>query len=315
MPAALDRQVLQAAATWYVQLNAAPPSEREQQAWRTWLEENAAHAQAWARVEKLQRQLGALPQEVALPTLAGVRARRRAVLKTLGLLLAASATGWGALELDPLPARIAQYRTAKGERRHLQLVDGSQLDLNTHSAVDVHYSARVRQVQLHRGEILIQTAADPSGRPFVVHTPEGSVQALGTRFVVRSEAGHTQVQVLQHAVQVRPLQDTHQVLRLEAGQQAGFDRHQLGTTSPLPAGSDAWAQGMLMAIDWRLGDLLEEIARYRPGVLQCSPAVAGLRLSGAFRLDDSDTLLQNLNSSLPVRVRYLTRYWVRVEAS
>jgi transmembrane sensor len=315
MPAALDRQVLEAAATWYVQLNATPPSDSERQAWRAWLEESAAHAQAWARVEKLQRQLGVLPHAVALPTLAGVRARRRAVLKTLGLLLAAGATGWGALELEPLAARMAQYRTAKGQRRHLQLADGSQLDLNTDSAVDLRYSERVREIQLHHGEVLIQTAADPAGRPFIVHTSEGSVRALGTRFAVRSESGHTQVQVLEHAVELRPLQETNRVLRLESGQQAGFDRHQLDAPSALPAGSDAWAQGMLMAVDWRLDDLLKEIARYRSGVLQCSPAVANLRLSGAFRLDDSDTLLENLGTSLPVRVRYLTRYWVRVEAA
>ncbi len=310
MAAALDRQVLKAAATWYVQLSAAPPSEQERQAWRAWLAENAAHTQAWARVEKLQRQLGALPQDVALPTLAGARAKRRAVVKVLGVLLAAGATGWGALALEPLPARLAQYRTAKGQRRHVALADGSQVDLDTHSAVDVDYSAHLRQVHLHHGQILIQTAADPAGRPFVVHTRHGSVRALGTRFCVRSEAGHTQVQVLEHAVELRPRHAPHQVLRLDAGQQGSFD---LAPPSALPAGSDAWARGMLMAVDWRLGELLSEIARYRPGVLQCSDAVAGLRLSGAFRLDDSDTLLENLATSLPVRVRFLTRYWVRVE--
>lgn len=313
-PAAPDRKVLEAAATWYVQLTASRPSEQERQAWRAWLEASATHAQAWARVEKLQTQLGALPPAVSLSTLAGVRARRRAVAKTLGLLLVAGAAGWGALEREPLQARMAQQRTAMGERRHLRLADGSHLDLNTASAVDVHYSANLREVHLHQGEILIETAADPSGRPFIVHTPQGSVRALGTRFVVRSDAERSRVQVLQHAVELRPLDASTSVLRLEAGQQAAFDRQHLQAPSALPSGAGAWTSGMLMAVDWRLADLLEEIARYRPGVVQCSAAVAGLRLSGAFRLDDSDTVLENLGTSLPVRVRYLTRYWVRVEA-
>lgn len=317
MAAALDRKVLEAAATWYVQLHAAAPAERERetQAWHAWLNENSAHSQAWARVEKLQRQLGVLPQELALPTLAGVRARRRTLVKLLGLLLTAGAAGWGALMLEPLPVRLAQYRTVKGERRHLQLTDGSQLELNTHSAVDIDFNVNVRQIRLHYGEILIQTASDSAHRPFIVHTVEGSVRALGTRFAVRSEADHTQVQVLEHAVELRPSQDNGRVLRLEAGQQAGFDRHHLGTPTALPAGVDAWTQGMLMAIDWRLGDLLDEVARYRVGVVQCSPAVADLRLSGTFRLDDSNTFLENLAASLPVRVRFLSRYWVRVEAA
>ncbi|MCU1728137.1 FecR domain-containing protein [Pseudomonas sp. 7P_10.2_Bac1] len=314
MTGTLDAQVLKAAATWYVQLTACPPSAHQQQAWQAWLAQSSAHAQAWARVEKLQQQLGSLPTDVALPTLVGVRARRRAVLKTLVLLLAAGGTGWGTLELEPVQARMAQHRTATGQRKHWQLADGSQLDLNTDSAVDVHYNDSVRALHLIRGEILIQTAADSLGRPFIVHTPQGSVRALGTRFSVRSEAGSTEVHVMEHAVELRPLADTSRVLRLESGQQAHFDRQRVSAPSALPAGADAWTRGMLMVVDGRLADVLDEIGRYRTGILHYSPAVANVRVSGAFRLDDSDTLLQNLSRSLPIRVRYLTRYWVRVEA-
>ena len=313
MAASLDRKTLEAAATWYVQLNAAPPSEAERQAWRDWLGESAANAQAWARVEKLQRQLGALPQEVALPTFAGVRARRRAVLKTLGILLAVGATGWTAGELAPTSAWLAQHRTAKGQRRRLRLEDGSRLDLNTDSAVDVAYDDTLRRVYLRRGEIFIETAVDPAGRPFVVHTEEGSVRALGTRFSVCSEAGRSEVRVMQHAVELRPVQQPSSVLRVEAGQQADFDGQRLGSPRELVAGSGAWTEGMLTVIEWRLADFLAELERYRPGYVRCAETVADLRLSGAFRLDDTDLILENLGASLPIRVRYLTRYWVRVE--
>jgi transmembrane sensor len=71
---------------------------------------------------------------------------------------------------------------------------------------------------------------------------------------------------------------------------------------------------MLVAIDWRLGDFITELARYRPGHLSCAPEVAELRVSGAFTVDDSDAVLANLTASLPVRVRSFSRYWVRVEA-
>lgn len=313
MAGTLDRKTLEAAATWYVQLNATPPSEAERLAWRNWLGESVANAQAWARVEKLQRQLGALPQDVALPTLAGVRARRRAVLKTLGILLAVGAAGWTAGELAPTEAWLAEHRTAKGQRRRLRLEDGSQLELNTDTAVDIAYDDSLRRVYLRRGEILIETAADPAGRPFVVHTREGSVRALGTRFSVRSENGRSEVGVMQHAVELRPLLQPAAVLRLDAGQQADFDSHSFTSPTALTAGSDAWTQGMLTVIEWRLADFLAELGRYRPGYVRCSDAVADLRLSGAFRLDDTDLVLENLGASLPIRVRYLTRYWVQVE--
>jgi transmembrane sensor len=38
-----------------------------------------------------------------------------------------------------------------------------------------------------------------------------------------------------------------------------------------------------------------------------------LRISGAFHLGNTDTVLDNLTSTLPVRIRRFSRYWVSVE--
>lgn len=311
----LERKVLEAAATWYVQLHGSTPNAAERQAWQSWHDQDSRHAKAWARVEKLQSQLGALPQEVALPALAGVRARRRAVNTLLGLLLASGATGWGLQLIEPWPSRLASVRTGKGERRELLLADGGRVFINTHTALAVNYSASLRELRLYQGEILVETAADPTRRPFIVHTAHGSVQALGTRFSVRAEASHSEVRVTQHAVQIRPADQPQHDLHLEAGQQALFDPVHVSPPSLLPANSDAWLRGMLMVVDWHLGALLEELARYRPGVLRCSTEVAGLRVSGGFSLDNTDTILENLAASLPIKVHYLTRYWVFIEAA
>jgi len=45
----------------------------------------------------------------------------------------------------------------------------------------------------------------------------------------------------------------------------------------------------------------------------CATLVQGLSISGTVRIDDTDTLLENLSQALPVRVRYLTRYWASIE--
>lgn len=306
----MDRQTLEAAATWYVQLNATPPSEAECQAHRDWLAQHPGHRQAWARVERLQQQLGGLPVDVALPALDGVRARRRVVLKTLGLLLASGAAGWTAFDLTPIQA---DQRTATGERRQLQLSDGSVLDLNTATAVDIRFDASLRQLRLHRGEILVRTATDPAGRPFVVHTAHGSVRALGTCFSVRCEGDSSHVAVLEHAVEVRAARQANRAIRIGAHQQVDIAALAVGTPGALPPGAGAWARGMLTVVDWRLDTFLAELGRYRPGYLSCADAVAGLRLSGAFRIDDTDIILENLGASLPIRVRYLSRYWARIE--
>lgn len=309
----MDRQTLEAAATWYVQLNATPPSEAERMAHHEWLAQHPGHRQAWARVERLQQQLGGLPADVALPALDGVRARRRVVLKTLGLLLASGAAGWASFDLTRTQDWLADQRTATGERRHLQLSDGSVLDLNTATAVDIRFDAGLRQLQLHRGEILVRTAADPAGRPFVVHTAQGSVRALGTCFSVRCEGDRTRVAVLEDEVEVRAARQPGRAVHIGANQRVDVEAAAVGRPSALQPGEGAWAQGMLTVIDWRLDAVVAELRRYRPGYLSCADAVAELRLSGAFRIDDTDTILENLGASLPIRVRYLSRYWARIE--
>ncbi len=42
--------------------------------------------------------------------------------------------------------------------------------------------------------------------------------------------------------------------------------------------------------------------------------MAGLRITGAFQLHDTDAVLQNVAHLLPVQVLYRTRYWVTLTA-
>ncbi|MCY1460045.1 Protein FecR [compost metagenome] len=63
----------------------------------------------------------------------------------------------------------------------------------------------------------------------------------------------------------------------------------------------------------RLADFLAEVARYRHGHLGCAAEIADLRLSGVFRLDDTDKLIDLLPQTLPVRVQRRTDWWVTVE--
>ncbi|TBV11889.1 FecR domain-containing protein [Stutzerimonas kirkiae] len=309
----LERKTLEAAATWFVQFNAGAVDDAERSAWQEWLQRDPAHARAWARVEKLQRQFGSLPGEVALPTLAGVQARRRAVLKFVALLLTGTAGALSFRELAPYESWLAEQRTGTGQRRRLRLEDGSQLDINTASAVDIHFDSQWRRLRLLQGEILVTTASDVGQRPFIVDTPQGRIRAHGTCFGVRCEGGQTRVGVLQSAVSVQPLRHPGPPLRLEAGQSVDFSDVLIGSPRSLVEGGEAWTRGMLSVVEWRLDDFIRELSRYRPGYLGCDPSVAGLRLSGAFAIDRTDTVLENLALSLPVRVRFLTRYWARVE--
>jgi len=75
----------------------------------------------------------------------------------------------------------------------------------------------------------------------------------------------------------------------------------------------AWTEGLLVTRDIRLVDFLAQVSRYRHGYLGCSDDIADLRLSGVFRLEDPEQLLLVLPRTLPVKLRQVTRWWVRVE--
>ncbi len=65
----------------------------------------------------------------------------------------------------------------------------------------------------------------------------------------------------------------------------------------------AWADGLIVTRNMRLADFLDEVGRYRRGYLGCAADIADLRLSGVFRLEDTDKLLALLPRTLPVQVR------------
>lgn len=312
-PQTLDYATLEAAARWYVDLRCAAPDEALHEAHRRWLAHDPRHVLAWERMGRLQSTFDQAPAGLARPALNGARAKRREVLKLLSLLLAGGCVSTLAWRTTPLPTLIADQRTATGERRRLRLDDGSQLQLNTATALNIRYSASLRELQLLSGEILIETARDALARPFVVHTAQGSVRALGTRFIVRSEGGTSSVSVQQHAVEVRPADLSGAVLRVEAGQQLSFADDHLGTLQPAAPYADAWTRDMLLVSDRSLGEFIAELQRYRPGHLGCDPAVAALRISGAFQLGDLDAVLDNLTTTLPVRISRFSRYWTQVE--
>ncbi|KCB30966.1 fec operon regulator FecR domain protein [Bordetella hinzii L60] len=61
-----------------------------------------------------------------------------------------------------------------------------------------------------------------------------------------------------------------------------------------------------------LADFLDELSRYRPGVLRWDEALDGLRVSGVFSLRDTDAALRALADALPLRVARYTRWWTVV---
>ncbi|MBW9334791.1 DUF4880 domain-containing protein [Herbaspirillum sp. RU 5E] len=308
--------VVMAAIDWMVRLQSGSATDHDHEACRRWRAEQPQHELAWQRLQSLSERVGSLPRALAHGSIGAspTRARnnRRFAIKTLCVLtgtglLAASAARW-----SPWQAWMAGYSTRTGERRRVTLADGTVLQLNSGTAVDVSLDGQQRLVRLHRGEVLITTGHEervPS-RPFLVQTRLGQARALGTRFRLRDAEEGMRLAVYEGAVEFRS-QNENTPIRVDAGREGLFDAQGLvGRLSAANEEAIAWTEGVIVADRMPLGQLVAELDRYLPGKLRCDPAVADLTISGVFPLDQPARILAAIARTLPVRVDSFTEYWI-----
>jgi len=246
--------------------------------------------------------------------------------------------GWRQAALPPwLTAFTADHRTATGEIREIALPDEGRVWLDTATAIDVDYDIGLRRLALLRGEILVATRTDAAQRPFVVDTRHGRLQALGTRFTVEVLPTDTRVTVLQGLVGIRPgiAYDVTSLAGqaglagtgandasasaagfaaiLHAGQQARFDTRGILALERVDSVGPGWPGGSFQARDLTLADLVTELGRYYPGHIGVADEVAPLRVFGSFPLNDIPRSLGTLEAAVPVRIRRIMPWWIRVE--
>ncbi|KGD94154.1 Fe2+-dicitrate sensor, membrane component [Achromobacter sp. RTa] len=311
---AVDRSVAREAARWLLRLSSGRATEADRRACDQWRASKTEHEHAWQRAQRVNERFGLIPPALGMATLNRPALKsRRAALKTLAALVAAGPAAWAAWRADPLDWS-ADYRSAAGERRDVALADGSTLHMNTGSAVDVMFSATTRMLRLRSGEIAVHAVPDTAAhpRPFVVRTRLGDIEAQASRFCVRQDGASCRVSVQEGRVRISSMASPGNALGLSAGEQGSLT--QAGVSPPSPADPHAsdWLRGVLYASRMRLDAFAAELDRYRPGILRCDPAVAHLRISGAFQLRDTDAVLAALPATLPVQVRYRTPYWVTI---
>lgn len=111
------------------------------------------------------------------------------------LLMVVGVAGW-------LYLQRGVYSTGIGEQRTVTLVDGSVVELNARSRIEVHYTDRSRSVDLLEGQALFRVAKDP-GKPFIVESDRTQVRAVGTQFDVYRKNAGTLVTVVEGRVAVR----------------------------------------------------------------------------------------------------------------
>ncbi|KAF2407168.1 FecR family protein [Pseudomonas antarctica] len=299
----MSREVARAAAQWLALLESGAATECDHAALQHWRDSHPQHEQTWQRAQTLRQRFSDLPHALAMASLDRPQPGRRAILKRALGVAALVPTAWLVSRQLPIEAWRADLHTATGERRRVPLADGSSIQLNTATAVDVDLAQR--RITLVDGELAVNVQGLAS---MTVKTRYGEVHVSQAQVCVRQLTAGCVVSVIKGTVPVRDVRG--QLATLRAGQQARLRPAGLGAWVPYDVLQLGWRDGVLTAQDQALGDFLRELERYRPGVLRWDPSLETLRVTGSFRLDDTDRILTLLSQTLGFEVRARTRYWV-----
>lgn len=257
-------------------------------------------AQAPSTDEVLDQHRDALKERFPLPDPQALQRRRggraaRVVLPALALVISA------VLLVDPA-WQVQDHRTAVGERRELDLADGSRLLLDAGTHLQVRRHLRSRQVLLMQGRARFEVRHS-AWRRFEVDAGPVHVRNYGTVFDVDRQGDLSEVTLWRGDVGVR-VDGGAAEQRLAPGQRL---LAQPGSISPAEAiGLDQadWTQGRLQFDRLPLVEVLRILQRYhdRPIVLD-DPELGPLQVSGVFDADRAETAVMLLPDILPVRVQ------------
>ena len=359
-------EITEAAGEWLERLSSDVVSEEQREAFADWLLTSPVHVGEYLRISALREELAGtlarhpdwvqvllddtdanvveLPQVVETPvSKASSRPHRRRRATVTSIAAAAAVTvlaiaAWfGYVSLVTVPADPTAIATALGEQRSILLSDGSMLELNTETEVRIRMSEHARDIDLLRGELLVDVARD-AARPFRVLSDGVVAQAIGTRFNVYKREGDTVVTVIEGRVAVNPSSSTTsstqasgvigtiEPVELTTGLQIAVSNQAVATPSveltPEPvnlAKATAWTKRRLMFDDEPLSAIVAEFNRYnRARLIIENNELNDKRLSGVFDANDPDEFIALLQSLERIDIEHSTeghRVLLRVEST
>ena len=289
------------AAAWVARLHAEDRDAADEAAFRAWLSASPAHATAFEAVDRIWSDVGGLKDlrtgrvTVRRPATA---LGRRALLAGVGLL---AVTGGSTMFWRSASAKV--YETDVGEQKHVALDDGSQLFLDAQTRISVAFSDTERSVDMQYGRVNFRVVPDLK-RPFVVEAAERRIVATRCNFDVRCEDGQVQVVLIHGEADVKPAaakDGQSQVLRSGERLVASNDIEKLD--KPDLTKLLAWQTGYENFDKEDLAHAVEEMNRYSTAQLQVDPSVAGLKVSGVYRVGDNGAFARSLAKLLPITIR------------
>ena len=237
------------------------------------------------------------------------------------------------------------YATAIGEQTSVELPDGSVMQLNTNSQVNVKYDQGARNIKLIRGEAYFKVSRDPQ-RPFSVYAGKGRVEAIGTEFSVRLFENNIDVTVAEGRVMLVALEEPAGNEIMPEAVDAIPENYNETTLGILDAGQSttiravitsednapeksielvqemdeeevyqrlSWRDGLLIFSGDPLEEVIREISRYSPVTIEIlDPRLKTIRIGGQFRVGDVEAMLASLETNFKIRIIRLRQNHIQI---
>ncbi|WP_342249181.1 FecR family protein [Sphingomonas sp. OTU376] len=287
-----EEDLSSAARGWVARLVSGDTDEDELASFQAWRASSTAHAAAFDDARRLYAITAARPEvERAFRRSAGTR--RRLVWGAL-----AASFLLGVLLVRPEFLFPPDFSVADGPAHGVVLQDGSRVLLDGASAIDVHFSARRREIVLRRGRAWFDVAHDP-GRPFVVLAKGGRATAIGTAYTVDATgSAGVEVDVLRGTVRTEQSGFIRVVRAGHAARWSGSGPVEMRRSRERLA----WLAGHIVIDGQRFADAAALLDHYIPGRIVVLGSMRNARVGGVFATDRAEQGFMALARSQGARV-------------
>ena len=306
-------QLFEEAAAWFARMRG-PDAEASRDDFEAWLARGALHRSAYNRAAEIFAMGKLLQDPDAQDARPAERAQRRLMPAAAALAAVSLAAGAGWIGLrqaaephrgiavvagqSPTATRPLELASQTREGGMYRLNDGSLVTLGASTRLRVDMTPQARRLVLEAGESRFEVAHE--ARPFIVYAGGGSVTARGTVFdVALSSDRRVRVRLIEGVIDVAVPSPapTPRRQRLVAGQSTSFAvqrRPESAQQRLFSSGGNESAEGPREYDGVRLSDLIEAANRSSQKPIRMSGAIGEHRVSGRFRIDDTDLLADRI---------------------
>jgi ferric-dicitrate binding protein FerR (iron transport regulator) len=261
---------------WLILLTSGRATVADARALRQWCAQSPEHAHAFEECKALWYLLQPAAERLQAPRGFGRRAFLGGAIAASAAFLLVRGTIPGGFE-----GLGADYITEVGQQRRVEPAEGVSLELNTQTRINQRpLDNGVQGFELVSGEVEVRTAR----LPLAMQAGGGWLRASQARFNLRNTDQQVCVTCLDGAVEI----DVEgRSLRLEPGQQVTYDAGQIGSVQSVDTVAVMnWRQQVLVFNGATLSQMIDEINRYRPGMLLLLNRELGQRrVQARFSLD------------------------------